>query len=246
MNSKSIVFMISSLLIVPAAMSAPSMTWALNTKEVADNITFGIQILDAAPVNEFYFSNQFGYTGGGNIGYIGIQPTTNASDGSRQFLVLFSSFRSESAASESNNTNCKSGADGGKGLTCKMYVPGALGDTFRFTVAKNKNTMTGTVTNETSGRKDTIGEWVVSDDAGNLRNYQVSWIENYKRNNPSFVITCDNKGWPYYEVKFLPPTANDGKIKGTLTTLSKASDDCPGAMTWTHDETGTLVKGGFK
>jgi len=229
-----------------ALAASPSMTWAFNTNQPPhlDNITFGIQINQAAPVDEFYFANQFGFAGGGGIGYTGIQPTKNAKDGSRQFMVLFSSFRKDTIV---KNANCKGGADGStSGATCRTYIPGELGDVFRFHVLKEGNLLTGKVVNETTGREDVIGQWEVSSQAGNLASSQVSWIENYKMNNSSFKLTCDNKGWPYYEVKFLPPTANNGAVKGTISTLSTGSAACPGAITWQHDSSGTLVKGGYK
>lgn len=227
-----------------ALAATPTLNWNIPTNKVIENITFGITINQAAPVDEFYFSNQFGFTGGGGIGYTGIQPSKNAKDGSRQFMVLFSSFRKDTIA---RHANCKGGADGARsGATCRMYIPGELGDTFTFRVQKNGNLLMGTVTNLTTGRRDIIGQWEVSPSAGNLASKQISWIENYKMNNPSFHLTCDKKGWPYYEVKFLPPTANNNTIKGTISTLSRGSAACPGAITWQHDESGTLVKGGYK
>jgi len=158
--------------------------------------------------------------------------------------VLFSSFRKDTIV---KNANCKGGADGStSGATCRTYIPGELGDVFRFHVLKEGNLLTGKVVNETTGREDVIGQWEVSSQAGNLASSQVSWIENYKMNNSSFKLTYDNKGWPYYEVKFLPPTANNGAVKGTISTLSTGSAACPGAITWQHDSSGTLVKGGYK
>lgn len=224
--------------------ATPTMDWSIPGSSVINNITFAIKINAAAAVDEFYFANQFGFTGGGGIGYTGIQPTSNAADGSRQFLVLFSSFRADTVA---KHANCKGGADGSSsGATCRMLIPGSLGDTFNFKVAKADNLLTGTVTNTTTGRVDTIGQWEVGSTAGNLANKQVSWIENYKMNSSSFTLTCDNKGWPYYEVRFMNPVANDGMLPGTISTLSRGSDACPGAIVWEHDSSGTLVKGGFK
>lgn len=224
--------------------ATPTLNWSIPTSSIIQNITFAITINQAAPVDEFYFANQFGFTGGGGIAYTGIQPTTNAKDGSRQFMVLFSSFRKDTIV---RHPNCKGGADGARsGATCRTYIPGELGDTFTFRVQKNGNLLMGTVTNQTTGRRDIIGQWEVSPSAGNLANKQVSWIENYKMNNPSFHLTCDKKGWPYYEIKFLPPMANNNTIKGNISTLSGGSQACPGAITWQHDQSGTIVKGGYK
>lgn|GEM_PF-1898747 len=224
--------------------ATPSLSWKIDTNDKVNQISFGLTINAAAPRDEFYFANQFGFTDGGDIGYTGIQPTTNAADGSRQFQVLFSSFRSDS---QPEYETCKGGADGSSsGVTCKKFIPGELGDTFRFNVKKEGNVLTGTVINETSKREDVIGKWTVSNSAGALAHSEISWIENYKMNNPGYQLTCDAEGWPYYEVKFLPPTANDNSIKGTVSTLSHGSDACPGAITWEQDDTGTLVKGGYK
>lgn len=224
--------------------ATPSMSWKVSTTQPLNEITFGLQINAAAPKDEFYFANQFGFTGGGGIGYTGIQPTVNTPDGKSQFMVLFSSFRKDSIA---RNENCKGGADGSpSGVTCRKYVPGAPGDTFLFDVKKEGNLMTGTAINQTTGRKDIIGQWEVGDSAGSLAGSQVSWIENYKMNSSSFKLTCDNKGWPYYEVKFLTPVGNGGTAAGSISGLNHGSDSYPGAITWTTDSSGTLVKGGYK
>lgn len=227
-----------------AVAATPEMNWNVKTDQKVDQLTFGITINAAAPRDQFYFANQFGFTGGGAIGYTGIQPTVNTRDGRRQFRVLFSSFRADSV---STFENCSGGADGASaGVTCRMLVPGELGDTFIFNVKKEGEQMTGTVTNQTTGRMDIIGQWTVAKTAGSLDTKQISWIENYRMNDRSYKLTCDSKGWPYYEVKFLPPTANNGAVKGTISGLNRGSDSCPGAITWTTDSTGTLVKGGFK
>lgn len=224
--------------------ATPTMDWRINSPEPLNQITFGITINEAAPIDEFYFANQFSFTGGGGGGYTGIQPTKNTSHGKRQFLVLFSSFRKDTTV---NHLNCKSGADGEKaGATCRLYIPGELGDSFLFHVKKEGQLMTGAVLNKSTGREDIIGQWKIGMSSGSLAISHSSWIENYKMNDPNFKLTCDNKGWPYYEVKFLPPTGNYGKIQGTISTLSRGSDACPGAITWSHDKTGTLVKGGFR
>lgn len=224
--------------------ATPSMNWKIKSSDPINQITFGITINAAAPVDEFYFANQFGFTGGGGIGYTGIQPTAKTKQGKRQFMVLFSSFRKDTSP---DHINCKGGADGAKsGATCRLYIPGEPGDTFLFKVKKVANLVTGTVLNQTTGHEETIGQWSVGDSAGNLSGSQTSWIENYKMNNSNYKLTCDHKGWPYYEVKFLPPTANNNQVQGTISTLSRGSDACPGAITWTNDQSGTLVKGGFK
>lgn len=220
--------------------ATPTMTWKIDTDKPLNDLTFGITMTAAAARNQFYYAYQFGFTGGGDIGYTGIQPTLNTPDGQRQFLVLFSSFRKDSVP---KYKNCHSGADGSKnGVTCRLYIPGKPGDTFLFTVTKENHLLTGTVLNETSGRKDIIGQWTVGDTAGTLAGSQLAWIENY--NMPA--LTCDKEGWPYYEVKFLPPSSKYGSIEGTISGLSRGSDACPGAITWTTDSTGTVVKGGYK
>ncbi|WP_272844193.1 DUF3472 domain-containing protein [Pantoea ananatis] len=244
MKLRTVVLALSTILIGSCYAATPTMNWSVPAGKKLTDITFSIKMNEAAPVDEFYFANQFGFSGGGGIGYTGIQPTKNAEDGSRQFRVLFSSFRKDTIV---RHANCKGGADGSpNGATCRMLVPGQPGDTFTFRVEKNGNLLTGTVTNLTTGRKDVIGKWEVSSAAGNLSSKQLSWIENYLMNSSSYKLTCNEKGWPYYEVKFLNPTANNGSIKGAISTLSTGSAACPGAITWKHDSTGTLVKGGFK
>ncbi|MGK8934163.1 hypothetical protein ACRS85_15575 [Pluralibacter gergoviae] len=226
-----------------ALAATPGLSWRLPGNDTLDQITFGITVNAAAARDQFYFANQFGFTNGGDIGYTGIQPTVNTLTGERQFRVLFSSFRSDSFP---QYPACSGGADGAKaGTTCRILVPGSLGDTFLFKVKKVGEKVTGVVENLTTGREDTIGIWTVGTSAGSLSHSQISWIENYKMNNSKYKLTCDSAGWPYYEVKFLSPTGNDGKVKGTISGLNRGSASCPGAITWTTDSTGTLVHGGF-
>ncbi|EMM0378494.1 hypothetical protein RI820_000858 [Pluralibacter gergoviae] len=229
--------------VTPAFAATPSLSWKLPGSEELNQITFGVTINAAAARDQFYFANQFSFTNGGDIGYTGIQPTVNTQTGERQFRVLFSSFRSDSFP---QYPTCSGGADGAKaGTTCRILVPGSLGDTFRFEVTKVGERVSGVVENLTTGRKDIIGVWTVGTSAGSLAHSQIAWIENYKMNNANYKLTCDSTGWPYYEVKFLPPTGNDGKIQGTISGLNRGSDACPGAISWTTDSTGTLVHGGF-
>ena len=226
-----------------ALAATPGMTWSLPGNEPLNQITFGITVNAAAARDQFYYANQFGFTSGGKIAYTGIQPTVNTATGERQFRVIFSSFRSDSLP---RYKNCSGGADGAKeGTTCRALIPGSLGDTFLFMVKKSGEQVSGAVKNLTTGRIDLIGIWTVDATAGSLKHSEASWIENYKMNNYGYKLTCDSTSWPYYEVKFLSPTGNDGKIQGTISALNRGSTACPGAITWTTDSTGTLVRGGF-
>lgn len=226
--------------------ATPSMTWKVNSppNTKIENLTFKMKINEAAPIDQFYYANQFGFTGGGEIGYIGMQPTLNASDGSPQFKVLFSSFRKGTIP---DFPSCKGGADGSSnGATCRILVPATLGAVYELRVEKKGDLLTGYVKNTQTNHQEIIGQWYVDGMTGDLKGTQISWVENYKMNNPNYKLECNNKSWPYYEVQFFNPEANDGKIKGTISTLNRGSATCPGAITWDHDINGTLIKGGFK
>ncbi|OTA21112.1 hypothetical protein Xbed_00758 [Xenorhabdus beddingii] len=222
-----------------------NMFWKINNNnKKINNLTFRIKINESAPHDQFFFSNQFSFTGNGGDGYIGIQPRENLSNGKRVYRVLFSSFRADS---KPRHKNCYQGADGSpNGTTCsQLIIPGELGEIYSFRVDKFNNEVTGTVTNETTGRKDIIGKWTVSDSVDSLKNNNVSWVEGYT-GKPK----CDYNGWPYYEVEFFNPSANDEKLNGTMSGIQKNYDSkwCPNmrAVKSIHDNTGTLIKGGFK
>ncbi|WP_341318873.1 hypothetical protein WN982_28230 [Paraburkholderia sp. IMGN_8] len=223
----------------------PTMNWEIDSKGSPITIlTFGLTVNATASRDEFYFANQFGFTGGGGIGYIGMQPTAYTSDGEMQFRVLFSSFRKGTVPLY---PSCKGGADGSTdGATCRIYVPATLGALYKLDVKKDGNVLTGTVTNTKTGRVDVIGKWSVDNEAGNLSRNQVSWVENYLMNNSSFKLTCDVDGWPYYEVKFSNPVANGGTLAGQISEPDQGSTACPGALVWVHDSTGTLLQGGYR
>ncbi|HGJ5866918.1 hypothetical protein [Arsenophonus nasoniae] len=168
-----VILIITSAKISQAA--TPTMFWDIKSVKPLKEITFGITINAAAAIDEFYFANQFDFTHGGGIGYIGIQPTKNNKDNIRQFKVIFSSFRHDSST---QHKNCKQGADGMKtGVSCKIYIPGNLKDTFLFKVKKDGEILTGSVLNKSTGRVDVIGQWKIANSEGFLATSQVSWIE---------------------------------------------------------------------
>ncbi|MEC3915685.1 hypothetical protein [Nocardia sp. CDC160] len=234
-------------LALPNASASPiSTTWRIdNHSDAINELTFHITVEEAPTVDHYYFANQFAFTGGNGIGYIGLQPTDNASDGSRRFRAIFSSFRADSTPS---NPNCHSGADGGKGVSCKTIIPGELGVDFQLRVVESGGSVTGTVTDTKSGHTETIGEWTVGADAGTLAPSELSWVENYLMNNAAYrdKSTCDAQYYPFYRVTFGNPSANEGKLTGEMGAITPKTMPCPGDLSTSHDQAGTVVQAGYK
>ncbi|OKI16352.1 hypothetical protein [Streptomyces sp. CB03911] len=225
-----------------ALASTPAMSWSVQgAKDGVTELSFYQRIDAARSQNMFYFGNQFGFTGGGAGGYIGMQPQPEDSQGARQFRVIFSSFRADSATT---HPHCHGGADGSPdGVSCKTSIKGVLGHTYRLQVAESGTQLTGTVIDTDTGESTVVGRWSVGAAARNISTSHVSWVERYT--GPK-MPPCNATTWPYYKVKFGNPTANNGALTGSMGDFSQKSSACPGALRSVHDSSGTTMMGGFK
>jgi hypothetical protein len=196
--------------------NSPVILWKLDGNQPITSIEFPMTIYTAQEERRFYYAYQFRFSDKGLIGYIGIQPQDKLGD-KTQFRFVFSSFRAES---KPQHSNCSLGADGGSGTSCAVILDGTFGTTYKLLVEKNKDIVTGTVIDSSTGKRTIIGKWNVSDTAEYLANKEVAWSENYTMNRPGAVLQCDITGWPYYEVKYEAPSANNGQIKGSLSTIN--------------------------
>ncbi len=225
-----------------ALASTPAMSWSVQgAKDGVTELSFYQRIDAAKSQNMFYFGNQFGFTGGGAGGYIGMQPQPDDAQGARQFRVIFSSFRGDSATS---HANCHGGADGSSnGVSCKTTIKGALGHTYRLQVVESGTQLTGKVIDTDTGASTVVGQWSVGTVARKISTSDVSWVERYTGPN---MPPCNATTWPYYKVKFGNPTANNGALTGSMGDYAQKTSACPGALRSVHDSTGTTMMGGFK
>ena len=231
----------------PARASTPTATWRVDSKGGAiTELTFHIEIDKTKPVDTWYFSNQFGFKSGGGIGYIGLQPTAAAPDGTAQYRAIFSSFRADS---HSGHPNCHGGADGrSNGVSCHLIVRADPGSDNALEVELADGQVTGSVSNPRTGGKTVIGKWTVGPNAGSFADSQASWIENYKMNNPAYAAkaVCNSEYFPFIRVKYQNPTGDNGSLAGTMGPIKTASIKCPDSKTTSHDASGDTYQYGYR
>lgn len=253
MFKKTLISIIASFAFAGTSFAGPgAMTWQIQDNGQAINaLSFPLRITQAKSEERFYFAYQFNFTDARDVSYIGVQPAPKK-DGKPQFRVLFSSFRPEAKA---EHKNCSSGADYGTGVSCATVIDGTFDVNYTLSVVKEGNTLTGTINDPKSGKSTTIGKWCVSPSAKSIANYNLAWIENYSLNaapgQTANTLTCDSKGWPYYEVTFGAPVGNNGQLRGTITELAGDKWDdankCPGVFTSKHDsDQTTWIGAGYK
>lgn len=211
--------------------NSPTLYWSVHNHNTPINsIDFPMTIVEAKPEEHFYYAYQFAFTGGGDIGYTGIQPQPDIS-GKTRLRIVFSSFRPESAP---HHHNCSSGADNGPGTSCATVIDGELGTQYKLHVEKKGNLVTGSIINGTTGKTHIVGKWNVSEDAGTFAPTQIAWAENFQLKADGAVLHCNASGWPFYQVTYGAPVANGGTVTGQITGIDTYDWDdirqCPDAI----------------
>ena len=150
--------------------STPVMNFDLinNGNQLIDTISFYIKIDEAPDRDQYFFANQFFFSGGSG-GYIGLQPTDiQGPNGESLLLVLFSCFVEGAPFEPVFRNLCHSGADGDSaGVTCnKLLMPFHRGDVYELTIRANFGELTGIVKNMRTSEANLIGQWNVPHETG--------------------------------------------------------------------------------
>lgn len=215
---------------MPLANALVGISWEASN-DLTD-ITFPLNIASAAHVSGYYFAQQFEFEGGSDVGYIGLQPREDYSDGSPDIHAAFSSFV---PGTTSDDPNCSDGADGGAGVSCAFDWSASYDDTYDMVVEKvGGTTWRGTAVNTVTGDEYHIGEYTLPSSYGSIKSSQVGFVEYYPWNGNSSYSCSD---LPYVKMSFGTPTSRSG---GSVS-LEKPYEygDCVGEVDFkTADENG--------
>ncbi|WPH01531.1 Hypothetical protein R9X50_00437700 [Acrodontium crateriforme] len=192
---------------IPAARALVGNDWEFSgapSSGLAD-VTFPLNIANAPHKEGYYFAQQFGFHNGGDVGYTGLQPRPDSSDGSSNIHAAFSSFIEGTTSSDSN---CSDGADGGSGVSCATDFQDTYADTYNLVVENvGGTTWKGTVVNTVSGNQYHIGQYTLPSNYGNINSTEVGFVEYYPWNGQASHQCSET---PITEVTFGNPTSNSG------------------------------------
>ncbi|KAJ7064316.1 hypothetical protein C8F01DRAFT_1081647 [Mycena amicta] len=209
------------------------------------DITFPITIVAADHFHGYYFAQQFGFVGADDIGYTGIQPREDASDGSPVLHGVFSSFV---ANTTSTDANCTPGADGGEGVSCAVEWTGVYGRTYDFEVAHNAetNTWTGTVLDVVTGDRIHIGSYQLPAGAMGIQSTHVGFVEWYRWNDGAPSHDCSHL--PFQRTVFGPPYSSQRLASGTISQpyiYGECAHEVYFSTVWKDEPLGWQVDSGF-
>ncbi|KAL0564486.1 hypothetical protein V5O48_017558 [Marasmius crinis-equi] len=218
--------------------------WSIDTipSTGLKDITFPINMANAAHESGYYHAMQYGFVGLNDIGYTGIQPRPDNSAGQSVVHGVFSSF---AAGTTTNDSQCTPGADGGPGVSCAVEIPSPYADTYNFVVTNTGGTTwAGTMVNTATGTQTHIGSWTLPSGSGGIQSSQVGFVEYYPWNSGEPPNHCQML--PKTEVFFGTPTTKTGVV--SLAKLSDAYEygDCVGQVNFSQVRTadGVSVKVG--
>lgn len=226
-------------LLAPAACQAmTSFQWKFENppEDGAAEVTFPFTVLSAAHNKQWYFAQQYSFTGGA-MGYCGVQPQEDK-DGKSQIRGVFSSF---TEGTTTDDENCSDGADGGPGVSCGFVFDHDYSQTLNIVVqGTGNNKWSGKAVNTATGEENHIGSWTLPADSGNVDlGGQSGFVERYLHNEQP----CDQI--PHVEVQFdnpESPDAGSSSMDGM-----KEYDFCKGEKNWSAKEVdgGWVVAMGF-
>ncbi|KAF7795891.1 hypothetical protein EIP86_007058 [Pleurotus ostreatoroseus] len=180
------------------------------------DITFPINMANAAHKSGYYYAMQYGFVGLSDIGYTGIQPRPDNAQGQSVVHGVFSSFVNGTTTSDAN---CHLGADNGPGVSCAVEIAVSSGyaHTYKFEVRNaGGTTWVGTMIDALTGVRTHIGSWTLPAGSGGIESSQLGFVEYYlwndKQNHPCNTL-------PKTQVFFgTPTTKTSGAGPGKLGT----------------------------
>lgn len=196
------------------------------------DVTFPMNMANAAHASGYYFAQQFKFQGIANVGYMGIQPREDDASGNSVVHAAFSSFQN---GTTTTHPNCSNGADGGAGVSCAVDINGPYDVTYNLVVENTSGTTwQGRLVNSASGSSTVIGVWTLPAGAGGIQSSQVGFVEYYPWNGPNGT-DCPNQ--PKTEITFGFPTST---VSGAVGTISKPYDygDCKGSFAFNPVQVG--------
>lgn len=190
---------------------------AVDYKLAMDNVTrvtFPIKLIKVEKTKTYFFSMQYGFHGDkANGGYIGIQP--QADGGLR---AIFSVFGKDTEVI--NKEQCNGGADGGKGVSCRLNIPKMKMNSFYYLTVvqdnKDPHIWRGYISdNKQNPTPDDglIGAWKTNKNSGTISMGNSGFVENLPWTNKVGL-----KALTGIEAEFASPyTNNRAEERGQIT-----------------------------
>ena len=202
------------------------------------DITFPIFMANAPHSTGYYFAQQFNFIGQADVGYAGLQPRPDDSNGNPIIHAVFSSFIDGSTTTDSN---CSDGADGGPGVSCSVEFPALYSNGFELVIRNTEgSTWTGTAV-DINGNEVHIGSYTLPAGTKGIVGHQGGFVEYSPWN--SGTHTCPSL--PHTSVVFgVPTTSTNGA--GSLSSAYEYGD-CVGQVAYESHSTpqGVEVSVGF-
>lgn len=173
--------------LLPAAFAAPALSqgmvgwsWEMdNAPETGlKDIVFPMAISGSPNEKRYYYAHQFQFKGVDDVGYAGLQPQENQTDGTA-IRGVFSSFIE---GTTSDDENCSDGADGGAGVSCGVVFTGDYDHTYHLAVRNTGGTTwSGTLIDVDTGKETHIGEYTIPSGTRGITNgdKNLGFIEDY-------------------------------------------------------------------
>lgn len=164
---------------LPLTSALVGWTWTVeNTPDDGlKDITFPMNLEYTQHQSGYYFAQQFNYVNIKEVGYAGLQPREDASNGS----IIHAAFSSFQDGTTSDDPNCSEGADGGPGVSCSVDFPGTYSHTYNVYVKNDQGTTwTGTVVDSVTSEETHIGTYTLPSGAKGIEGSQTGFIEDYQ------------------------------------------------------------------
>ncbi|KAF9162096.1 hypothetical protein DFQ26_003870 [Actinomortierella ambigua] len=196
------------------------------------DITFPINVANAAHKRGFYFAQQFNFQNIPHMGYTGLQPQAD-DNGNSVIRGVFSSFQNGTTTS---HPNCGPGADGGPGVSCGLIFPVDYSHTLNMVVENiGGTTWRGTAVDTVTNVTTEIGVWTLPPESGAIVNGQMEFIEYF------LGVQGNCSALPFVEVTLFNPTSKTvGASGGNITSVYEQPGDCVSKFNFSD----TLVPGG--
>jgi len=229
--SSSFTLVASLLSALPTAHALVGSSWSITNVPSTGltDITFPITIVEAGRISGYYFAQQFHFVGVKEVGYTGIQPRPNSS-GKAVLHGVFSSFVPNTTTSDAN---CKTGADGGAGVSCSVEWNGVYGRKYNFEIKTTGNRLwVGTAIDTVTGQSTHIGSYTLPEGSQGVKRSQAGFVEWYPWNSRKPSNHCALLS--YQKTIFGNPNTTHAGSVGTQS-LAYEYGDCVGKVAF-HTE----------
>ncbi|CAN3370966.1 hypothetical protein DICA2_F37236 [Diutina catenulata] len=200
----------------------------------------------------YYAAAQFTFKGG-DVQYMGLQPSDPKAEGSDNQGVVYSVFGEHTSVADQDR--CSGGADGGDGVSCWFSWPWKFGVEYTFesrvvkTLEDGRRQWNGTLIEE-DGTRHYIASYYTGKKKGALSGEASQWLEWFYFNNDNETPET-RECQPYGRVHFEWPQYDDSVgahfdelSRNTIMDKCAVAANTPNARVF-HDKSGLSVEAGF-